>query len=528
MYFSMRKILNKTRFLKYGVTKKELYVPEYDDIVERNKRSDDQSLRYAEEIRLYNSCGGKVVFVTFTYNDYYIPRLPIHKDDGTISWVSSFSRVHKERYLNSLRCYLYDNFPLFKKSFSSKYTLVPEELPFRYTWCSELGSDGYYVDDTGNLRKATNRPHYHCLFFFPPTIVNQLGNDSKDYKWLLGHLWHYGMVRWSDEKRSYKYPIFVESDFAARYVSKYCNKELKYYKDPYVQSVLYDSHGKLKKDLPDDLKVLLPFHHQSNHMGESLKEKYNTIEDIKNGISLKSESDMSHGVNKLYKIPQYIFRKKFMFFDRKENRYKYTELGKSFAITLFQDRISEYSNTFNNSYGPLALQKKLAHIDIPQLFAHLGCKNVFDLFSYIMSILNSPERIKEYFIYIAVYAGRTVPHAKNWKLSTDLFDHPDRSLFKLVNEQFDYLPHDDFIAVSLDLYAEQFNYDLLSYDYINDDGVFSHDDPPEKLYNDVNRFVGFDDIFDLLTTIDSLYYHNIVDSYNEFLAQSKLYKTQVS
>ena len=524
----MRKILNKTRFLKYGVTKKELYVPEYDDIVERNKRSDDQALRYAEEIRLYNSCGGKVVFVTFTYNDIYIPRLPIYKDDGTVKFVSSFSRVHKERYLNSLRCYLYDNFPIFKKSFSSKYTLVPEELPFRYTWCSELGSDGYYVDDTGLVRKATNRPHYHCLFFFPPTIVSELGNNPKDYKWLLGHLWHYGMIRWSDEKKSYKYPIFVDSDFAARYVSKYCNKELKYYKDPDVQSVLYDSKGKLKKNLPEDLKVLLPFHHQSNHMGESLKEKYNTLEDIKSGIYFISESDLSHGVNKLYKIPQYIYRKKFMIFDRKENRYKYTEYGKSVAISLFKERINDFVNSFFNSYGPAAIQKKLSSIDIKHYFSYIDCKDAFDLYHYISSILYNKDRISEYFIYNTVYSGRTLPREKNWKLCTDLFSQPTSSLFDLVNEQFDDLSHDDFIDVSLDLYSEQFNYDLSSYDIIKDEGVFSKGVPSDLLYNHIKRFRGFDDIYDLLTTIDSIYFHNIVETYNENLEKSKLYKLNVS
>ena len=524
----MRKILNKTRFLKYGVTKKELYVPEYDDIVERNKRSDDQAMRYAEEIRLYNSCGGKVVFVTFTYSDSYIPRLPIYKEDGTVKFVSSFSRLHKERYLNSLRCYLYDNFPLFKKSFSSNYTLVPEELPFRYTWCSELGSDGMYVDDSGHVRKATNRPHYHCLFFFPPTIASQLGSDPKKYKWLLAHLWHYGMVRWSDEKKCYKYPIFVDSDFAARYVSKYCNKELKYYKDPDVQSVLYDSEGKLKKDLPEDKKVLLPFHHQSNHMGESLKEKYNTLEDIKNGIALQSESDLSHGVNKLYKIPQYIFRKKFMTFDRRENRYKYTDYGKSVVISLFKDRINDYANTFYNSYGPSALQKKLASVDICNEFVGTGCKDAFDLFRYISSFLVNKYSITEYFLYQTVFSGRTIPREKDWNISTDFFSHPSRSLYDLVNEQFDDLSHEDFIDVSLNLYAEQFNYDLSSYDIINEDGVFSPDDPPEHLYNDINRFAGFDHLNELLTKIDSIYCHNIVETYNESLEKSKLYKLNAS
>lgn len=524
----MRKILNKTRFLRYGVTKKELYVPEYDDIVERNKRSVDQALRYAEEIRLYNSCGGKVVFVTFTYNDSHLPRLPIFKEDGTVKFVSSFSRVHKQRFLNSLRCYLYDNFPTFKKSFSTKYTLVPEELPFRYTWVSELGSDGYYTDDTGNVRKATNRPHYHCLFFFPPTIVSQLGHNPKDYKWLLGHLWHYGMVRWSDEKRSYKYPIFVDSDFAARYVSKYCNKDLNFYKDPDVHSMLYDKKGKLKKDLPQDKKVLLPFHHQSNHMGESLKEKYNTIEDIKNGIYLKSESDLSHGVNKLYKIPQYIFRKKFMIFDRNEKRYKYTEFGKNFVVALFKDRISEYVNTFYSSYGPLALKKKLASIDISTEFVGTGCKDAFDLYRYILSFLANKDSITEYFIYQTVFFGRTIPRVIDWRLSTDFFSHPSRSLFDLVNANFDYLTHDEFIDVSLDLYCEQFNYDLSSYDIINEKGVFSHSDPPDKLFNELNRFAGFDHLNEILTKIDSIYYHNIVENYNENLEKSKLYKLNAS
>lgn len=86
------------------------------------------------------------------------------------------------------------------------------------------------------------------------------------------------------------------------------------------------------------------------------------------------------------------------------------------------------------------------------------------------------------------------------------------------------MSHDDFIDVSLDLYGEQFNYDLSSYDIIDDNGVFSRNSPPEDLYNYINRFSGFDVIFDLLTQIDSIYCHNIVESYNDMLEKSKLYK----
>ena len=78
------------------------------------------------------------------------------------------------------------------------------------------------------------------------------------------------------------------------------------------------------------------------------------------------------------------------------------------------------------------------------------------------------------------------------------------------------------------MYREQFNYDLSSYDIINDDGVFSHDDPPEYLYNDLNRFAGFDYIFDILSKIDNIYCHNIVETYNDNLEKSKLYKINVS
>ena len=99
----------------------------------------------------------------------------------------------------------------------------------KYFVASEYGSDKEYVDDNGRLRKATQRPHYHVLFFVTGDIdvitfsqyVNkcwQKGNtdgvDYKGYRYVIEHTFG---PKYNNDK--------VHMRSVANYVAKYVLKD---------------------------------------------------------------------------------------------------------------------------------------------------------------------------------------------------------------------------------------------------------------------------------------------------------------
>lgn len=163
-------------------------------------------------------------FVTLTYNDTYLPILyykSYEKYNFDVKSVSTWNRLHIKRYNKRLRRKLHYYYGISRDS-------------FKYLCCCERGSSDPYVSDSGILRIATSRPHYHLLYilysssdlrpvrnlpknFF--SYVRERGFDisfRSFFNYLLSSEWYYGRV-----KDIYK----VRSEAqCTRYIAKYIVK----------------------------------------------------------------------------------------------------------------------------------------------------------------------------------------------------------------------------------------------------------------------------------------------------------------
>lgn len=500
----MKTIKNPTRYHKDGVTKAQLQVVDYDSLIARNKRAQDLALRLQEEIRLYNSTGGRVVFVTFTYDDNNLPRFFYQDEEsGEMHNFPCFSKDDKDRYLDSLRHYLYRNFEDFYSNMTDEYTLDGEKLPFRYCWASEFGT------------KNTHRSHYHCLFFLPVTIVRQIideyGEDNLDFqlKVLLGHLWDKGFVLWTDEKKQDRYPICVDSDCAPRYVAKYCMKQLRFYDQPELKEYLYEKDGSINERKKEAVKRFLPFHKTSNHVGESLKEYYKTPEDFSNGISYRLKSDLDHGIDKKYKAPRYIERKTLYEFCKDGCRFVVSDFGREIKLKQF---VIDFENKVSNLKFSLSLQelyRKVDDTDVEKYFSKkYGLKTVYELYQFITSILIENNRIEEFVLYSKVWRGREVGRVNFFEL----------------NDIFNELSYQELFDNSLSMYELSLIPD--EYDDFIDIGYFKvHHAQP--LYNNLARFRDFDKVAWCLEVVNEVYSTKIVRNYIQNCEREKLTKFSV-
>lgn len=492
IFATMKQITNPTRFYKEGITKAKIDVPDYDGVIARDRRSQDMSIRLASEIQRYNDAGGCCVFVTFTYRDENLTK-HVYRDGEDYYSFPCFNRRDKDRYLNSLRCFLYDNFSDFYDNMSSQETNVPDELPFRYSWASEYGK----------TPGSTRRPHYHCLFFFPPliwqNIVNVHPEPIKYMKWLVGHLWQHGFVLWSDEKKTKKYPILVTTEFAARYVSKYCMKDLKFFEQPDVNKYIYP-HGEFNQERYDLLKKkgYAPFHVTSNHVGENLKNLYNTVEDFRDGIILDNSvycADKQHGIQKRIKPPLYIHRKRLMKYIRVSQRYVYTDFGRKIMVEKY---VSDFENKVKKlklSIQPLEIRKKLEDNEIKVAFEKYGYENAIQLSLNLTSILINDNKIREFLLYMLSWRGREV--------CSDFYREEVRVSL---------LSSDAFYNESLELYY--MSMDHLYYDDYVEEGYYKIH-RPMILYDRCKRFENFNHVAELLSLMSDTYSQKIITKYND-------------
>lgn len=262
---------------------------------------DDWFLRTWQEIKTYTVDKGKVVFATFTYDNEHLPiftDVDIDYDTGEckVYQIPVFNKLHKDRYLNSLLKY-----------FETRGITGENSLGVRFIWCSEYGESDF----------GTHRPHYHVLLFFPGKAIDEdvLGFDpanEMEWKKFLSSYWSYGMCRWSKQEDG---GIFVNSEFAARYVTKYVVKDIEFYDQPQLNEYLFDGRGKRIPYRYDKIKRFLPKHWQSKSFGQDLVQYCNNDAVFKDGIDFRFVDDMKRGKDHKYRVPRYIERKLLYEFD---------------------------------------------------------------------------------------------------------------------------------------------------------------------------------------------------------------------
>lgn len=216
--------------------------------------------------------GGFVYFDSLSYDDKNLPRInSVLPDFDFKENFSCFRKKDITDFLKRLRVRAYRDY----------------RVNLRYFLSTEYGHDNYYRDKRGRLRKGTNRPHYHVLFFV-------YGNISPlDFSKLVSSCWTYGLTDGFPYKpSSYVYShntinvnlpetILRTSNYISKYVQKSC--EFKATIDKRISLIMFRYAEKFS---PNNIDVWLSsthasrirrvlnsvvtqFHRQSLHYGES-------------------------------------------------------------------------------------------------------------------------------------------------------------------------------------------------------------------------------------------------------------------
>lgn len=178
-----------------------------------------------------------VLFDTLTYDDDHLPHISDNIDLSGIEFPDNeevdfpcFSRSDLRLFFVRLRRRL-------------SYYGYKSAGHLKYLVCSEYGKDDYYHDSFGRLRKGTNRPHYHVLFFSTFDIAVGDLKSAIDYCWQNGR---------TDKLRRYGYHknVFYGSDSdrsilgVAHYVSQYVQKSSEYSRqvDRRINAVMHEAY----------------------------------------------------------------------------------------------------------------------------------------------------------------------------------------------------------------------------------------------------------------------------------------------
>ena len=236
--------------------------------------------RIAFELAYTKQIGGYAVFLTFTYNDNFLPKLWLRDGIRDVA-IPCFDGDHVLQFLDQLNNYM-------------QYFYGKES--YKYFIAAEYG-------------KNTRRPHYHGLFFLRGDVRMETFVETCRELWLNG--------KWSDldsKNLGFVFPKFdpkrncyvdsygeVSSPLlkgfdpasgvplyaGSKYVSKYVTKDLSYFNlNPLLEKV-YKEDKTFKKTY----RRFLPKHWQSNGIGYSIFkhldfDNYAVIDDlIQNGIA---------------------------------------------------------------------------------------------------------------------------------------------------------------------------------------------------------------------------------------------------
>lgn len=529
-------VRNPTKSFKEGSSKHLLKVPcGHCDECQMNLAK-EWSVRYWSEIQRYRNAGGKVAFVTFTYNSRNLPVIRTWIDEpvkvphpnpelSTVGYIPrevfipAFNHDHVKKYNDTVRMYFYQKYGF--TSDGNKRTaihnnkgkeLIQTVLPFKFAWHCEFGT------------KRTERSHYHTLFFLPPEWCNTPELRSENAaKHFFRERWKYGFTFYSPE-----YGLWVNSEFAADYVSKYCFKDHHWYNQSAVHSFLFDENDCLIPDRLDQIKSFRPSHWNSKGMGIDLVELYDDYDRFMNGVNFQFLKNLRKGISINTKAPKYIVRK-LLFDQTPDGRFILNDKGCDWKARSLPDEVIKDVLHMTEDFSPSGIEKLVDTEFIQKKFKHLGIDNAFQLSAYITRILGN-RTLEEVSYYRKCWQGSFV--RATW------------SPVKKYHDFFRYLDSLDlesFIACSIDkyksyLYANR-DPDLFS----NTKGVFSKNEIPVigfdtspdsfRYFAECRRFEGFEYILEIQDILRTEFVRKYTIDYNRdrVIRQSvKLEKFKVS
>lgn len=170
----------------------------------RNRELDDYIRTLWECKYVFNVCNGYAIFDTLTYDNKNLPHISDIVSDFGIKlrydipeflnlscfrlsdWRSFMTNLNAKLVYQIKKQIQYWMKHYFKKDltirdlhktwrvwFKKLYGFDCPKHIYNYMMASEFGHDYEYIDDSGNQRKGTRRPHYHVIFFsyLPEKII---------------------------------------------------------------------------------------------------------------------------------------------------------------------------------------------------------------------------------------------------------------------------------------------------------------------------------------------------------------------
>lgn len=298
MCSNTKQIKNRTTLYKNGLDKPYITVDCGTCDSCRVKKQLDFYTRCYSEYKYYIENGGRVLFITLTYNDFYVPSYQISINSKQFE-IPCFSVDDRQRFIKRVRRFFEYHFGYSPECFEDDKLV----FPIKYFISCEYG-------------EKYKRPHYHALLFFPPSVKPLPSN----FHFLVGNCWRYirdkdrkfareiGFYFFSKDKKDGSYRPYVESFKCLKYVSKYITKDLSYFNNEKVNSFL-NAINKLddfsRKEYLSYFSSYCPRPLISNNFGSPLL--YDFKKHFENYV--KKGVPVLENKVKYYSLPYYIIRK---------------------------------------------------------------------------------------------------------------------------------------------------------------------------------------------------------------------------
>lgn len=332
------------------------HIADKDSVVSQFMKQSEWSFRiYAQMLHRVNN-GYNIYFFTLTFKDKFLPKFRFLDKE-----CPCFDREIVRKFVRGVQMDLL-----------KKYNVTD----YDYILCCEFG------------KSATFRPHLHGCFMVPNNVSAEQVHDliKKHWSVLTGRYAKNGMpfresLGWvlpakyfggMDAKGHYHKPLMVDPkniDSAAVYVSKYCTKQVDYYKNAQViamQKLIAKEGGFQDKR---NFRRCCPFIKVSQHFGECIKD-WIFGENIPNNNLIKVDENpfmnLASGIwtplsrKSKTRIPYYIVRK--LMFDKVEEIVEkideYTDQD-WYSYSVFDDEIYK-------GLRPLIRRHKLKYTYITQ------------------------------------------------------------------------------------------------------------------------------------------------------------------
>ena len=311
----------------------------------------DYFIRFRSEYCDCISKGGKVVFLTWTYDDNSVPAVSYHIENDDIV----FNRIHVnsskyDDFTSYIFCFDKSNLQRFFNSLRKFYERLGFVNALRYAVVGEYGTDTKY----------TQRPHFHGLLFLSKELVSYYTNNSGRFRDLqfMRHIrcyWPYGTVSPSKE-----HGLFVNNDDSLRYVSKYISKNTLLANLKRFSAFRNFIHSHFDELNPQDFKYTKSvdslFLYYLRKAGSSLfvvKSKglgLSALNPLKHSLSIgdfdkflkdfqQGYSYISDGKTKYLPYSFYYYRKLF-YYTREDGSYYLNHTGYRYLSEIFLDKLS--------------------------------------------------------------------------------------------------------------------------------------------------------------------------------------------